>query len=85
MNAELMQEKALQEAIDTVFSSYGEFTAQEVLEKLEDTEAGEELHEELSVWEPFEYYDSPRLTEVIYDLKNQFIRFGKAILEEANK
>lgn len=82
MNEQLIQERALAEAVDSIISwNEYELTPDQILKAWQ---KGDEP-QGVQICENFQDYDPEYLAEECESLTNQFVRFAKEILEEASK
>jgi len=66
---------AEEEALCTILSDGGGLEINDILESL----SNGIIPEEVSVWQPFEYYDAKSLLEVFDGFRFQFEQFGKRV------
>ena len=75
--SKMIEKIALEEAVNTVFTSTGELSVARLMNKLEKGD----IPEETSLWIPFEHYDARSLLEVIEQFQAQFERFAKEVVK----
>lgn len=71
-----IENKAQEEATNTILSDFGGLEWEEIIARLEDGE----IPDEVSVWSVFEDYDAQNLLEIWDGFRAQFERYGKEII-----
>lgn len=76
-----LEELAIKEALDTVFSEYPKDLTMTKLSDDAETSTTGYLSDEYELWQPFEHYTAHSVVNLVWQFADQFESFGKRVLE----